>query len=155
MSTEPAHTTPGPQIESTIPIVSTLEAPIIITTLTTDKLTTEVIPREDLGTSRQTEKEAPQEKHILQEPGTMQEAAQMAQWYMGHMLNKAQEMQEEEINLHEELGHLELALEDERHKYKKVKAKLQAEITRNFDIAQQLDLSNGKVMGYQTQLTEM
>ena len=79
----------------------------------------------------------------------------MAQWYMGHMLHKAQEMQDEEMNLHEELGHLELALEDERHKYQKVGAKLQAELTRNYNISQQLDLSNGKVMGYQTQLTEM
>ena len=57
--------------------------------------------------------------------------------------------------VHEELEHLELALEDERHKYKKVGAKLQAELTRNYNISQQLDLSNGKVMGYQTQLTEM
>ena len=44
----------------------------------------------------------------------MQEATQMAHLYMTHMLNKAQEMQEEEINLHEELGHLQLALEDKK-----------------------------------------
>ena len=85
----------------------------------------------------------------------MHEAAQMAQWYMSHMLSKAQEMQDEETNLHEELGHLELALKDERNKLKKVEEKLQIEITRNYEITQQLDLSNGKVMGYQTQLTEM
>ena len=72
----------------------------------------------------------------------------MAQWYMGHMLHKAQKMQDEEMNLHEELGHLELALEDERHKHKKAGAMLQAELTRNYKLLHQLDISNGKVMGY-------
>ena len=79
----------------------------------------------------------------------------MAQLYMTHMLNKAQEMQEEEINLQEELSHLQLAIEDERSKLKKVEARLQAKVTRSYKINQQLDLSNGKIMGYETQLTEM
>ena len=56
----------------------------------------------------------------FKEPSNMHKAAQMAHLYMTHMLNKAQEMQEEEINLHEELGHLQLAIEDERNKFKKV-----------------------------------
>ena len=79
----------------------------------------------------------------------------MAHLYMTHMLNKAQEMQEEELNLHEELGHLQLAIEDERNKIKKVEAKLQIEAVRSYKINQQLDLANGKIMGYQTQLTKM
>ena len=154
-STEPAHTTPGPQLESTIPVITTVETPLTVTTLITDPLTKQVKHIEEAGTSRQVEEEAEQEVQIIKEPSTMHEAAQMAQWYMSHMLSKAQEMQDEETNLHEELGHLELALEDERSKFKKVEAKLQAEITRNYEITKQLDLSNGKVMGYQTQLTEM
>ena len=99
--------------------------------------------------------ETKQEVLYFKEPSNLHEAAQMAQLYMTHMLNKAQEMQEEEINLHEELGHLELALENERQKHQKVGAQLQAELTRNYKLSQQLDLSNGKVMGYQTQLIEM
>ena len=78
----------------------------------------------------------------------MYEAAQMAHLYMMHMLSKAQEMQEEEINLHEELGHLQLAIEDERNKLKKVEARLQIEAAISYKINQQLDLANGKIMGY-------
>ena len=66
----------------------------------------------------------------------MHEAAQMAQLYMTHMLNKAQEIQEEEINLHEELGHLQLAIEDKRNKLKKVEARLQTEAARSYKINQ-------------------
>ena len=59
-------------------------------------------------------------------------------------------MQEEEINLHEELGHLQLAIEDERSKLKKLEARLQTEAARSYKINQHLDLANGKIMGYET-----
>ena len=72
----------------------------------------------------------------FKEPSNMKEAAQMAHLYMTHMLNKAQEMQEEELNLHEELSHLQLAIEDKRSKLKKVEARLQAEVTRSYKINQ-------------------
>ena len=64
-------------------------------------------------------------------------------------------MQEEELNLHEELGHLQLAIEDERQKAKKIEVKLHAKAAKSYKINQQLNIANGKIMGYQTQLTEM
>ena len=68
-----------------------------------------------IGTSQQEGQENIDEAHGLQEPRNLFEAAQMAHMYMNHMLNKAQEMQEQELNLYEELGHLELAYEDKKH----------------------------------------
>ena len=108
-----------------------------------------MIQEEVAGTSQHVEQESSHDEvQYFKEPSNMHKAAQMAHLYMTHMLNKAQEMQEEEINLHEELGHLQLAIEDERSKVKKVEAKRQAEVTRSYKINQQLDLSNGKIMGY-------
>ena len=86
--------------------------------------------------------------HSFQEPSNLYEAAQMAQLYMNHMLTKAHKIQEEELNLHEELGHLQLAIEDERQKAKKVEVKLHSEVAKSYKINQQLDIANGKIMGY-------
>ena len=59
------------------------------------------------------------------------------------------------MNLQEELGHLQLAIEDERQETKKAEVKLHAEAAKSYKLNQQLDIANGKIMGYQTQLTEM
>ena len=106
-STVSTHTTLGPQLVSTISKISTIGAPLTTTTFTTDTLTKQEIQEIDIvGTSQQVGQESIDKAHGFQEPRSLFEAAQMAQLYMTHMLNKAQEMQEEELNLHEELGHL-------------------------------------------------
>ena len=73
-STEPAHTAPGPQIVSTIPIVTTVDAPLTVTILTIDPLTQQVIQKDVAGTSNQAE-EAKHEMQYFKEPSNMQEAA--------------------------------------------------------------------------------
>ena len=89
-STEPAHTTPGPQLVSTIPKKSTIGAPLTTTTLTTDTLTEQEIQRVEIaGTSQPARQESIDEAHGFQEPSNLYEAAQMAQLYMNHMLSKA------------------------------------------------------------------
>ena len=42
-STKLAHTAPSPQLESTIPIITTIKAPLTVTTVATGPLTTQVI----------------------------------------------------------------------------------------------------------------
>ena len=58
---------------------------------------------------------------------------------MTYMLTKAQEIQEE-LNLHEEIGHLQLALEAKQMETQKAEVKLTEEAAKCFKLNQTLDI---------------
>ena len=58
-----------------IPIVTTIDAPLTVTLLTTAPLTTQVIQEEVARTSQQAEQKAEQEVQYFKEPSNMQEVA--------------------------------------------------------------------------------
>ena len=90
-----------------------------------------------------------------QEPGSLLEVAQMVQTYMNYMIAKAEEIQEEDLNLYKEIGHMQLALEAKQIETQQAEAKLTEETTKCITLNQTLDIEKGKVMGYQVQLTEL
>ena len=124
MSTKLAHTSPGPQVASTIPEKITIGAPLTMVTLTIDLLTEQKNQEGSIASTSQQEETGIYEAQEGQEPGSLLEAAQMAQTYMNYMIIKAEEIQEEELNLYEEIGHLYPALEEKKKETQQAEAKL-------------------------------
>lgn len=170
-STEPAHTSPGPLTLSTSPLTSII-APLISTPSHTSlqtPFTTHVTTDAVLISSQVQKSEAQssvavasQQSQVM-EPfeGGIVQAAQLIQRVAAHISTEAVKLQDENVNLQEEIGHLQLArtemskqLKADQMKISNFDESIKAAHAQTHIAMEELDKERGKVMALTSNIFE-